>query len=263
MTRYNHPPVLIKIGGHELTDAKFLNDLAMVIRDYPAPVVIVHGGGAEITDMQERLHIEPRKMDGVRITDQATLDVVVMMLRGLVNTRLVQILTEAGVDAIGVSGVDRGLIRAVKMRHTYIDMGFTGEVVKVKGDIIRGWLHEGVVPVISPICMGGDPVMVAPQAIYNVNADHVAGAVANAIHAEKIIFLTNVAGVLVDGMVQDHLNTKQTNQLIENGTIHGGMIPKVKTALHVVELGVPKAVITNLDGLKTNTGTTFSGAKLK
>jgi len=261
MTKLAHHPVLIKIGGHELTNAVFLNDLAMTIKDYPTPVVIVHGGGAEITDMQERLHIEPRKMDGVRITDQATLDVVVMMLRGLVNTRLVQILTEAGVDAIGVSGVDRGMIRAVKMRHAYIDMGFTGDVVKVRGDIIKKWLHEGVVPVISPICMGGDPVMIAPQAIYNVNADHVAGAVANAIHAEKIIFLTNVAGVLVDDVVQEHLTIQQAENLIANGTIHGGMIPKVKTALHVVKLGVPKAVITNLQGLKANRGTTFSGAK--
>lgn len=256
-----HPPVVIKIGGHELTDGQFLSGLAQTVKNYPAPVVIVHGGGAEITDMQERLQIEPKKVDGIRVTDQASLDVVVMMLRGLVNTRLVQIFTEAGVDAIGISGVDRGLIRAVKMRHAYIDMGFTGDVVKVRGDIIKNWLNEGVIPVIAPICMGGDPVMIAPQAIYNVNADHVAGAVANAIHAEKIIFLTNVAGVMVDGEVQAHLTPKQAEQLIKDGVIHGGMIPKVQTALHVVKLGVPQAVITNLAGLKSNTGTTFSGAK--
>lgn len=256
-----HRPVVIKIGGHELTDGQFLNGLAQTVKNYPAPVVIVHGGGAEISDMQERLHIEPKKVDGIRITDQASLDVVVMMLRGLVNTRLVQIFTEAGVDALGVSGVDRGLIRAVKMRHAYIDMGFTGDVVKVRGEIIRKWLEDKIIPVIAPICMGSDPVMVAPQAIYNVNADHVAGAVANAIHAEKIVFLTNVAGVMVEGVVQPHLTPKQAEQLIKDGIIHGGMIPKVQTALHVVKLGVPQAVITNLEGLKWDTGTIFSGAE--
>lgn len=257
----NHQPIVIKIGGHELTDSHFLNDLAQTIKHYPAPMVIVHGGGTEITDMQERLHIQPKKIDGIRITDQATLDVVVMTLRGLINTRLVQILTEAGVDAIGVSGVDRGLIRAVKMRHAYIDMGFTGDVVKVRGEIIMTWLDEGIIPVIAPICMGSDPVMVAPQPIYNVNADHVAGAIANAIRAEKIVFLTNVAGVMIDGTVQPHLTSEQAEQLIKDGIIHGGMIPKVQTALHVVKLGVPQAVITNLEGLRWNAGTIFSGAK--
>lgn len=244
-------PILIKIGGHEIADSAFLAELASVIKSLDVPVVIVHGGGKEISAMQEKLGIEPYYIDGVRVTDAQSLEVVTMMLCGLVNKRLVGTLVNHGVDAQGLSGVDRGLIRAEKMPHDSVDMGYTGEVVAVRGDALCAMLNQGIVPVIAPICYGA-------ESHFNVNADHVAGAVAAAIGADRAIFITNVEGVLVENNVKASLTSDETNALIADGTIFGGMIPKVKTVLHTLKSGVPKAVITNLSGLKTHGGTVFT-----
>jgi acetylglutamate kinase len=173
-----------------------------------------------------------------------------MVLCGTVNKRLVRNLLMGGVDALGISGVDRGLIRAKKMAHPVQDMGFTGAVQSVKGEILLELLAQGITPVIAPVCLGDD-------AIYNVNADHVAGAVASAINANRIVFLTNVEGRLVNGQIASRLTADRTQALITDGTISGGMIPKVNTALFALECGVRQAVITNLDGLRTQGGTTF------
>lgn len=251
-TNMTNAPVLIKIGGHEIADPAFLSELALIIRDYPAPVIIVHGGGAEISQMQQIMGIEPRYIDGVRVTDEASLHVVEMVLCGVVNKRLVRYLVEAGVDAVGLSGVDRGLIRAAKMSHHIEDMAFTGSVGAVRAEILHELLAAGITPVIAPLCLGSD----APVT-YNVNADHVAGAVAAAIHADRVTFITNVQGVLMNEQPIAQLDTAATQSLIAAGTISGGMIPKVMTALHTLENGVPQAVITNLHGLKTHGGTTF------
>jgi acetylglutamate kinase len=251
-----NPSVLIKIGGNEIDDPVFLSELASVVRGLQTPVVIVHGGGKEISTLQQQLGIEPRYLDGVRITDAASLAVVEMVLCGVVNKRLVRSLLAGGVDALGLSGIDRGLIRAEKMQHPTQDMGFTGNVTSVRGEVLLDLLAQGVTPVIAPICLGED-------SSYNVNADHVAGAVAAAIQPSKVIFLTNVEGVLVDGKPVNTLTVAQTNALIEDGTIFGGMIPKVKTALHALDMGVPQAVITNLTGLKTHGGTAFTRHSIK
>ncbi len=248
--------LLIKIGGHQLADSAFLSELAAVIHDLDQPVVIVHGGGKEISELQKTIGIKPEYVDGVRITDEPSLAVVEMILCGVVNKRLVSYLIGAGVDAIGLSGVDRGLVRAVKMHHSNIDMGFTGSATTVRREVLLDLIAQGITPVLSPICLGEDGDDLQP--IYNVNADHVAGAVAASINALRLVFLTNVPGVLVDGECTSVLQASQVNTLIEDGTIFGGMIPKVKTALQALEYGVPQAAITNLDGLKTQGGTVFT-----
>jgi acetylglutamate kinase len=195
--------------------------------------------------------IEPRYLDGVRITDEASLKVVEMVLCGTVNKRLVRVLLAAGVDAMGMSGVDRGLVRAEKMQNPTQDMGFTGSVVSVRGDILPPLLEQGITPVIAPVCLG-------EETNFNVNADHVAGAIAGELDAARVVFLTNVEGVLVNDSVVPTLSPEHTDSLIADGTIFGGMIPKVQTALHALETGVSQAVITNLNGLKNNGGTVFS-----
>jgi len=243
-------PVVIKVGGHEIADEAFLTELAIVIRDLVNPVVIVHGGGKEISAMQQKLGIEPQYIDGVRVTDAESLAVVTMILCGIVNKRLVRCLLAQGIDAQGMSGIDRGIIRAQKMQHATMDMGFTGEVVTVQAAPLLGMIQQDVTPVIAPICIGD-------RGEYNVNADHVAGAVAAAIKAERLIFLTNVEGVLSQQALLQTLTRRETNTLIHDGIISGGMIPKVEMALSALEAGVERAAITNLNGLKTHGGTLF------
>jgi acetylglutamate kinase len=243
-------PIVIKIGGHEIADLDFLAELAAVIRLMTASVVIIHGGGKEISAMQQRLGIEPQYINGVRVTDSDSLAVVTMVLCGTVNKRLVRALIANGIDAQGLSGVDRGIVRAAKMHHDSIDMGYTGEVISVRGAAIQDMLAQNIVPVIAPICVGED-------SHYNVNADHVAGAVAAAINADRVVFITNVEGVLVNEAIVPSMNRVQVDSFIQDGTIYGGMIPKVTTALHTLQGGVPRAVITNLTGLKTHGGTVF------
>ncbi|MBZ0296532.1 MAG: acetylglutamate kinase [Anaerolineae bacterium] len=245
------PPIVIKIGGNEIDDPVFLEGLGTIIANLQEPVVIVHGGGKEISSLQKVMGIEPTYVDGVRVTDAPSLSIVEMVLCGTVNTRLVRRLLAAGVDALGMSGVDRGLIRAEKMPHPDRDMGFTGEVKAVRGEILLELLGKGITPVVAPISLG-------PDSTYNVNADHVAGAVAASIQAARVVFLTNVEGVLVDGQLRERLTPAETKALIDDGTIFGGMIPKVQTALHALESGVSQAVITNLQGLKSQSGTVFT-----
>lgn len=246
-------PIVFKIGGHEIADADFLRALATTISQLGAPAIIIHGGGPEITQLQQLMGIVPRYVDGVRITDEPSMAVVEMVLAGVVNKRLVRYLVDAGVDAVGLSGVDRGLVRAVRMAHLTEDMGFTGQVTRVRGDVLRDLLAQGVTPVIAPVCLGEDHA-----ATYNVNADHVTGAVAAAVDASGVVFLTNVEGVLVEGLPVSQLDRAGVDQLIADGTIFGGMIPKVTTALDVLKSGVPQAVITNLTGLTTHGGTVFT-----
>lgn len=244
-------PILIKVSGHELDDPVFLTEFAGAIKAIAEPVVIVHGGGAEISAMQKVMGIEPRYLDGVRITDEASLKIVEMVMGGTVNKRLVRYLIAAGIDALGMSGVDRGLVRAEKMQHPTQDMGFTGSVRAVRGDVLTSLLEQGITPVIAPVCLGVD-------SNFNVNADHVAGAIAEAVGANRVVFLTNVEGVLVNGQVIGTLTPKRTDALIADGTIFGGMIPKVQTALTALESGIPETVITNIAGLKNKGGTVFS-----
>lgn len=244
-------PIVLKVSGHELSDHAYLTLFALTIAELKQPVVIVHGGGKEISSLQKTLGIEPQYLDGVRITDKDSLDLVTMVLCGLINKRLVRYLMAVGLEAQGLSGVDRGLIRASKMPHPTVDMGYTGEVGAVRGEILLELLAKGIVPVVAPVCLGEDTE-------YNVNADHVAGAIAASINAERLIFLSNVEGVLSEKQLLRKLSPEATQRLIENGTIFGGMIPKVQTALEALQKGVERAVITDLAGLKTHGGTVFT-----
>ncbi|MBN8638177.1 MAG: acetylglutamate kinase [Anaerolineae bacterium] len=244
-------PIVIKISGHELDSPDFLAELAATLKHFDTPVVIVHGGGKEITALQTRLGIEPRYVDGLRITDAESLALVEMVLCGTVNKRIVRTLVNAGIDAVGLSGVDGGLVSADKMTHESVDMGYTGEVTAVRVDLLVDMLDQGITPVIAPICLGED-------SNFNVNADHVAGAVAAALEAERLVFVSNVEGVLKDGAVIPQLTPNQVGEMIADGTIFGGMIPKVKTALESLAEGVAQAVITNLKGLSSGGGTVFA-----
>ncbi len=243
-------PIVVKVSGSELDDPAYLQNFAQAIHALNAPTVIVHGGGAEISSLQKSLDIQPQYLNGVRITDAQSLRLVEMVLCGTVNKRVVRALLAAGLDALGISGVDRGLVRARKMPNPTRDMGFTGEVAAVRAEVLTRLLDEGITPVVAPVCLGED-------SSYNVNADHVAGAIAAAISASRTVFLTNVSGVLVGGQVAATLTRAEVNALIDDGTIFAGMIPKVQTALHALTMGVQQAVITDLAGLQAGGGTVF------
>jgi len=243
-------PIVLKISGHELDDAEYLRDFANALAQMNQPVIIVHGGGKEISALQTRLGIEPRYIDGIRITDADSLVLVEMVMCGTINKRIVRTLLAAGVQAIGLSGVDGGIVQAVKMAHPTVDMGFTGQIVTVNPKPLEALLDAGYMPVLAPVSLGQD-------SSYNVNADHVAGAIAAAVGASRVIFISNVPGVMKNGEVLATLTPAQTEALIEDGTINGGMIPKVRTALEALTLGVTQSVITNLTGLQSAGGTVF------
>jgi acetylglutamate kinase len=236
--------LIIKISGHELDGAEYLASLAEALTAIAESVVIVHGGGKEITQMQERMGITPQYADGVRITDSESL--------ALVNKRLVRTLVNAGVQAIGLSGVDGAIVRAEKMTHPTADMGFTGSITWMNSDPVRALLGAGYTPVIAPISIGR-------ESNFNVNADHVAGALATVMGADRLVFLSNVPGVLLNGAVVPTLTAAEADALIADGTIFGGMIPKVRTAIAAAQGGVRAAVITDLAGLRSRGGTAITG----
>jgi acetylglutamate kinase len=244
-----NPPTVIKVGGNDLSMPGFTDQLAAIIYDLSQqePCILVHGGGRAITDLMTRMGIEPAYVDGQRITDEATLEAAEMILSGRVNKDLVAALLAAGVDALGMSGVDRGLLR---VRPWAEGMGLVGRIVAVRVEVLDELCGSGVVPVISPISLG-------PAGRYNVNADHAAGAIAGAVDASQAVFVTNVPGVQVDGEIVPSLFAGETRDLIERGEIHGGMIPKVEAALAALENGVRRARITDLPGLQAGTGTSL------
>lgn len=243
--------LVIKIGGNELDDPNFVDQIGQAIAALPEPPILVHGGGKEIRELQKRLGVEPQYIDGLRVTDAASLSIVKMVLAGRINKQLVASLLAAGVDAFGMSGVDRSSIKAEKLLHPRGDLGQVGRVVAVRTEVFRRFLDDGVTPVLSPICYGPD------GSIFNVNADHVAQAVAIALQADSLVFVSNVPGVLQAGQLLPHLTSLEVEQLIQEKVIVDGMIPKVRSALEAVNGGVAAVKITNLDGLKAGTGTTI------
>lgn len=240
---------VIKIGGNELDDPTFIDNLGQAMAALTEPTVLVHGGGKEIKELQEKLGLVPQYVDGLRVTDAESLVVVKMVLAGRVNKRLVASLLAAGVDAFGMSGVDRSAVKAEKLEHPQGDLGQVGRVVQVRTEVFKHLLDEGVTPILSPICYGPD------GSIFNVNADHVAMAVAIALAAKVLVFVSNVPGVLREGSLLPHLTTAEVETLIEDKIIIDGMIPKVRSAVEAVAGGVRAVKITNLAGLKEGTGT--------
>ncbi len=244
---------VIKVSGSDLDDAAFSTQFAAAIAGMARaglPPVVVHGGGKELTELLAAMHVPTRFVEGLRVTDAKTRDAALMVLSGLANKRLVAALLAQGVDAIGVSGLDAGLIRVEKIDAA---LEFVGKPVSVRGELLAQWVGQGVVPVLSPMSIGND------GEIYNVNADHAAGAIAAAMDVDLLTFVTNVPGVLDgDKQLTERLTPAQVDALIADGAIFGGMIPKVRTALEALDAGVSRVRITNLAGLRSNSGTVFA-----
>ena len=215
--------------------------------------VVIHGGGPQIAQMLERLGIKSSFVDGLRVTDQATVEVVEMVLAGSINKEIVGLINAAGGTAIGLSGKDGDLIRARKITRMrrdpdshieqILDLGFVGEPISVNTNVLNLFERSDIIPVVAPVGIGED------GATYNINADTAAGAIAGALKAARLLMLTDTSGVLDgDKNVIPEITDVEARRLIAEGTIYGGMIPKVETCLEAVEAGVEAAVI--IDGRK-------------
>ncbi len=254
MRRYSEDTFVIKYGGHAMGDEdlaeRFARDVVLIKQVGINPVV-VHGGGPQIGKMLERLKIKSSFIDGLRVTDRDTVEIVEMVLSGSINKQIVTTINAAGGNAVGLSGKDGNLIQAEKMRRTHretdsniekiLDLGFVGEPTLVRPHVLESFEESDIIPVIAPIGVG-------PKGeTYNINADTAAGAIATAVGATRFLLLTDVPGVMDgSGNVIPELTVSQTRQLIADGVVNGGMIPKVETCMHAVSGGVDAAVI--IDG---------------
>jgi acetylglutamate kinase len=246
--------VVIKYGGHAMGNAQLAQDFAqdiVLLKQVGINPIVVHGGGPQIGAMLERLKIKSSFIDGLRVTDKDTIDVVEMVLAGSINKKIVTAINKAGGKAVGISGKDGSLIKARKLHRTkrdpdsniekVLDLGFVGEPEKVDPTALNMIVSSGLIPVIAPIGIGED------GETYNINADTAAGAIAGAVDASRLLMLTDVAGVLdKDGKLLAELTVDEVNALKVDGTINGGMIPKVDTCLDARAHGVNAVVI--LDG---------------
>lgn len=254
LRRYAGATVVVKYGGHAMGDdalaETFGADIALLKQVGVNPVV-VHGGGPQINDMLKRLKITSTFVDGLRVTDAAMVEVVEMVLAGTVNKQVAGLINRAGALAVGICGKDGGLIRARKLTRTVrdpgshieraLDLGYVGEPEEVDVRVIHALTGAGLIPVIAPVGMGAD------GQTYNINADTVAGAVAGALGATRLLMLTDVPGVLDrGGKLIAEMSVHDVRAAIEAGVISGGMIPKVETCVDAVQRGVRGAVI--LDG---------------
>lgn len=251
MRRYAGQPVVVKFGGHAMGEQSYIDAFAadmMLLRQVGAHPVVVHGGGPQIGAMLQRLQIESTFVDGLRITDESTISVVEMVLAGGINKALVSAIGSAGGRAVGISGKDGHLIEAAKLTHKRddasakeVDLGYVGYPRKVNPEVIHALVQADMIPVIAPIGLGHD------GQTYNINADTSAGAIAGAIQATRLLMLTDVAGVKdKSGALIPQLTISEAKALIADGTVSGGMIPKLETCINAVEEGAEAAVI--LDG---------------
>ena len=254
MRRYSGKTILIKFGGHAMGKADYVNafaaDIALLDQVGARPVV-VHGGGPQIGEMLKKLQIESSFIDGLRVTDEATVSIVEMVLAGGINKALVAAIAGAGGCAVGVSGKDGGLITARKLMamakasdsaiQQAVDLGFVGEPSHVDVTVLNALMQHHLIPVVAPVGGGED------GKTYNINADTAAGAIAAALNATRMLMLTDVTGVLdQNGKLISSLTISQAEALIHDGTVSGGMIPKVKTCIDAVQGGAEGAVI--IDG---------------
>lgn len=254
LQRLNKKTIVIKYGGNAMVDENLKNSFArdiVLLKQVGVNPVIVHGGGPQIGDLLKKVGKESHFIDGMRVTDSETMDIVEMVLGGLVNKSIVSLINHNGGRAVGLTGKDGGLIRARKLEMArkspelqateIIDLGHVGEITTIDPAVVNMLDQGDFIPVIAPIGVGDD------TATYNINADIVAGKLANVLRAEKLLLLTNTPGVLdKDQNVLTGLGTTEVKDLIENGTISGGMLPKINCALDAVNSGVKTAHI--IDG---------------
>lgn len=240
---------VIKLGGTVIDQPGAVEKLVAYIQSLDSPPVLVHGGGALVDDLQRRLGMEPVKVDGLRRSEAEELEAVIMALCGPANKQLVARLLNAGLQAVGLAGVDGGLLRVRKLDHRNSDLGFVGEIVEVHAAVIEGLIDHGWTPVVAPLSLGPD------GQIYNVNADQVASALACSVGSRMIEFVSNVPGVLLDGSPIELLDSVQARLLIAEHRVDGGMVPKLRAAISAVEAGVPLARIVDLAGLSGGGGT--------
>lgn len=254
LQRHNGATVVVKFGGHAMGDdeamAGFARDIVLMKQCGLHPVV-VHGGGPQINEMLKRLQIESTFVDGKRVTDEATVEIVEMVLAGRINKRIVQALNAQGGRAVGLSGKDADLIICEKALKTVrdpesniekvLDLGFVGEPVQVNPAVLDMFIEGDFIPVVAPVGVG------RAGETFNINGDTAAGAVAGAMKADRLLLLTDVAGVKdAEGDVITRLTAETVRKLTDDGVISGGMIPKTETALEAIEAGVQAVVI--MDG---------------
>eukprot|EP01013_Petalomonas_cantuscygni_P032131 TRINITY_DN5855_c0_g1_i2.p3 TRINITY_DN5855_c0_g1~~TRINITY_DN5855_c0_g1_i2.p3 ORF type:complete len:306 (+),score=70.54 TRINITY_DN5855_c0_g1_i2:1466-2383(+) len=254
MQRYTGKTFVVKYGGHAMGDATLARNFAediVLLKAVGINPVVVHGGGPQIGAMLARVGVESEFVDGLRVTTKETAEIAEMVLSGAINKELVSWIGQAGGSAIGISGKDGGFVKATKLRRTnrdpdsnierIIDLGYVGEPKRVDRSVVDKISAAGMIPVIAPIGVGDD------GATYNINADTMAGAVASALRAARLFLLTDVPGVLdKQGDLLTDLDPTKIQALVDEGTISGGMIPKLETCVKAVQEGVDAAVI--LDG---------------
>lgn len=253
MQRYEGKTVVVKYGGHAMGDGKlgqaFAQDIALLKQSGVNPVV-VHGGGPQIGAMLSKMGITSKFEGGLRVTDKETVEIVEMVLAGSINKQIVALINAEGERAVGLSGKDGNLVFAKKAQKTTIDpdsnieraidLGFVGEPIGVDRVVLDQMAQADLIPVIAPVAPGHD------GETYNINADTFAGAIAGAVQAERLLFLTDVEGVLdKQGNLLEKLSVQQAKDLIADGTISGGMIPKVETCIEAIKHGVNGVVIVN------------------
>ena len=254
MRRHAGETFVIKYGGHAMGDPDlaelFANDVVLLNHVGINPIV-VHGGGPQIAEMLDRLKIQSSFVDGLRVTDAATVEVVEMVLAGKINKQIAAAINYAGGLAVGLSGKDGNLIHATKIRRTkrdpdsniekILDLGFVGEPKSITTHLLEVFKETDIIPVIAPIGSGDN------GETYNINADTAAGSIASATSASRLLLLTDVAGVFdAKGELIQKMDAKKARELIDNGTVKDGMIPKVETCLNAIGEGVDAAVI--IDG---------------
>jgi acetylglutamate kinase len=253
MQRYENKTIVVKYGGHAMGDSAlaqaFARDIALLKQSGVNPIV-VHGGGPQIGHMLEKMGIRSEFKGGLRVTDKATVEIVEMVLAGSINKEIVALINQEGEWAIGLCGKDGNMVFAEKAKRTVIDpqsniekvvdLGFVGEPVEVDRTLLDLLARSEMIPVIAPVAPGRD------GETYNINADTFAGAIAGALEAKRLLFLTDVPGVLDrSGRLIDELSAAEARALIADGTISGGMIPKVETCMAALERGVEGVVILN------------------
>lgn len=235
--KYRNKTVVIKYGGNAMINEK-LQDAVMtdivLLRSVGVNIVLVHGGGPEISDMLKKLNKESKFVEGLRYTDEETIDVVQMVLAGKVNKHLVQLISKHGGKAIGLCGLDGDMIKAKK--HTDIDVGFVGDITDINTDVIKYTLENSYIPVVSTVATGEN------GEVFNVNADTAAASIAASLHAEKLLLMTDICGLLADKeddstLIRD-VQVSQIASLKSQGIISGGMIPKIDCCVEAVRRGV-------------------------